>query len=173
MLRIKSTTPNPHACQKHTPRMSLKRGVMTKYPGEKGNRDRNYAMVTMEYKLIIWQPNPHLQKPYNPFAFVFVLFVLLHCSCVQELITANCRRQNGEFHSNPVCTDPFRNFPTLGVGVVSKHFQRAPNPPEFAQPRLSSAKWHTLNTPKFVASHLGNTSHIGTNTPKFVPSRWG
>ena len=56
--------------------------------------------------------------------------------------------------------------------------QQAPNPPEFAQPRLSGAKemkakWHRTNTPKCVASHLGNTSNIGTNTPKFVPSRWG
>ena len=42
---------------------------------------------------------------------------------------------------------------------------------EFAQPRLSRAKWRRSNTPKFVASHLGNTRHIGTNTPKFVPSR--
>ena len=43
------------------------------------------------------------------------------------------------------------------------------NPPEFAQPRLSRAKWHRSNTAKFVASHLGKTSHIGTNTPTFVP----
>ena len=51
--------------------------------------------------------------------------------------------------------------------------QQAPNPPEFAQPRVSRAKWHRSNTPRFVASRRGNTSHIGTNTPKFVPSRWG
>ena len=49
---------------------------------------------------------------------------------------------------------------------------RAPNPPEFAQPRLSRAKWHRSNIPKFAASHLGNPGHIGTNTPKFVPPRW-
>ena len=47
--------------------------------------------------------------------------------------------------------------------------QRAPNPPEFAQPHLRRVKWHGSNTPKFVASHLGNTSRTGTNTPKFVP----
>ena len=57
--------------------------------------------------------------------------------------------------------------------MVSSEGQIAPNPPEFAQPRLSGAKRHRSNTPKFVASHLGNTSHIGTNTPKFVPSCWG
>ena len=30
--------------------------------------------------------------------------------------------------------------------------QRAPYPPEFAQPRLSRAKWRRSNTPKFVTS---------------------
>ena len=58
-------------------------------------------------------------------------------------------------------------------GKESSH-QRAPNPPEFAQPRLSRGEMTRIkHTPKFVASHLGNTSHVGTNTPKFVPSRWG
>ena len=59
------------------------------------------------------------------------------------------------------------------MAIMQEKSQRAPNPPEFAQPRLSRAKSHRSNTPKFVASHLCNTSHIGANTPKFVPSRSG
>ena len=57
---------------------------------------------------------------------------------------------------------------TMHHGTFS---QRAPNPPAFAQPRLSRSKWHrSTNTPKVVASHRSKTSHAGTNTPKFVPS---
>ena len=40
--------------------------------------------------------------------------------------------------------------------AIALCFQQAPNPPEFAQPRLSRAEWHRSKTPKFVASHLGN-----------------
>ena len=39
-------------------------------------------------------------------------------------------------------------------------FQRAPNPPEFAQPCLSRSKWHRSNTPEFAPSRRGNTSNI-------------
>ena len=59
-------------------------------------------------------------------------------------------------------------FPCHVTTIIISKLQK--EPPEFVQPRLSSAKWHRSNTPKFVASHLGNTSHVGTNTPKFVPS---
>ena len=37
----------------------------------------------------------------------------------------------------------------------STELQRAPNPPEFAQPSLSRAKQHRSKTPKFVASCSG------------------
>ena len=43
--------------------------------------------------------------------------------------------------------------------------QRAPNSPEFAQPRLSRAKWHRSNTPRFVAKcqpHRNKHTHICT-----------
>ena len=62
--------------------------------------------------------------------------------------------------------------------------QRAPNPPEFAQPRLSRVKARSSPTRghKFgcVCSYMAGhedagvvTGHIGTNTPKFVRPRWG
>ena len=62
--------------------------------------------------------------------------------------------------------------------------QRAPNPPEFAQPRLSgvNARSSLARGYKFwVCLFLYGrhedagvvTGHIGTNTPKFVPPRWG
>ena len=64
--------------------------------------------------------------------------------------------------------------------------QRAPNPPEFAQPRLSRVK--RLSSPargykfgcvcSYMAGHyhedaVAMTGHVGTNTPKFVPPGWG
>ena len=49
--------------------------------------------------------------------------------------------------------------------------QRAPNPPEFAQPRLNSSTWHRPSTPKFAPSHRGSTSYTGTNAPELIPSR--
>ena len=62
--------------------------------------------------------------------------------------------------------------------------QRAPNPPEFAQPRLSRVK--ARSSPArgykfecvcyYMAGHEDAgvvTGHIGTNTPKFVLPRWG
>ena len=57
------------------------------------------------------------------------------------------------------------------VPIFHSEPQQAPNPPQFAQPRLSRSKWHRSNTPKFVASRRGNTSHTGGNTAKFIPSR--
>ena len=50
-----------------------------------------------------------------------------------------------------VSTGPYR--------IIRNLVQRAPNPPEFAQPRLSRSKWHRSNTPRFVVSHRGKTSH--------------
>ena len=63
-------------------------------------------------------------------------------------------------------------------------FQRAPNPPEFAQPRLSRVKARSSPARGYkfgcVCSYMAGhedagvvTGHIGTNTPKFVPPRWG
>ena len=63
-----------------------------------------------------------------------------------------------------------------------KKSQRAPNPPEVAQPRLSrvKARFSPVREYKFgcVCSYMAGhypgiimTGHIGTNTPKFV--RWG
>ena len=62
--------------------------------------------------------------------------------------------------------------------------QRAPNPPEFAQPRLSRVKARLSPARgykfgcvcSFMAGHhpcIVMTGHIGTNAPKFVPPRWG
>ena len=62
--------------------------------------------------------------------------------------------------------------------------QRAPNPPEFAQPRLSRVKRRSSPARGYkfgcVCSYMAGhedagvmTGHIGTNTPKFVPPRWG
>ena len=62
--------------------------------------------------------------------------------------------------------------------------QRAPNPPDFAQPRLSRvkarsspARGHKFGCVcSYMAGHYPGilmTGHIGTNTPKFVPPRWG
>ena len=63
-------------------------------------------------------------------------------------------------------------------------YQRAPNPPEFAQPRLSRVKRQSSPARgykfgcvcSYMASHKDAgtmTGHIGTNTPKFVHPRWG
>ena len=60
-------------------------------------------------------------------------------------------------------------LPFMILSNPKANCQQGPNPPEFAQPRLSRSKRHRSNTPKFVASRRGNTSHLGTNTPKFVP----
>ena len=49
------------------------------------------------------------------------------------------------------------------VAPIEFH-QRAPNPPEFAQPvwvRRNHRKWHRSNTPQFVASHLRNDCPCG------------
>ena len=66
-----------------------------------------------------------------------------------------------------------------------KHLsQRAPNPPEFAEPRLSRVKAQSSPARGYkfgcVCSYMVGhedagvvTDHIGTNTPKFVPPRWG
>ena len=62
--------------------------------------------------------------------------------------------------------------------------QGAPNPPEFAQPRLSRVKARSSpargykfgRACSYMAGHYPGifvTCHIGTNTPKFVPLRWG
>ena len=62
--------------------------------------------------------------------------------------------------------------------------QRAPYPPEFAQPRLSRVKRRSSPARgykfgcvcSYMAGHYPGilmTFHIGTNTPKFVPPRWG
>ena len=66
-------------------------------------------------------------------------------------------------------------------GIV---YQRAPNPPEFAQVRLSRVKARSTPARGYkvgcVCSYMDGhcpgilmTDHIGTNTPKFVPPRWG
>ena len=62
--------------------------------------------------------------------------------------------------------------------------QRAPNPPEFAQLRLSSVKARSSPARGYkfgcVCSYMAGhedagvvTGQRGTNTPKFVPPRWG
>ena len=62
--------------------------------------------------------------------------------------------------------------------------QRAPNPPKFAQPRLSRVKARPSPARGYksgcVCSYMAGhedigvvTGHIGTNTPKFVPPRRG
>ena len=62
--------------------------------------------------------------------------------------------------------------------------QRAPNPPESAQPRLSRVKRRSSPARGYkfgcVCSYMAGhkdaevmTGHIGTNAPKFVPPRWG
>ena len=68
-------------------------------------------------------------------------------------------------------------------GISSVICQRAPNPPESAQPRLSRVKRRSSPAGckfgcvcSYIAGHEDAgvvTSHIGTNTPKFVPPRWG
>ena len=69
-------------------------------------------------------------------------------------------------------------------GVPSRTGQRAPNPHEFAQPRLSRVKRRSSPARgykfgcvcSYMAGHYPGilmTGHIGTNTPKFVPPRWG
>ena len=68
--------------------------------------------------------------------------------------------------------------------MVYKVFQRAPSPPEFAQPCLSRVKARSSPARGYkfgcVCSYMAGhgdarvvTGHIGTNTPKFVPPRWG
>ena len=63
-------------------------------------------------------------------------------------------------------------------------FQRAPNPPKFAQPRLSRVKGRSSSARGYkfgsVCSYMAGhedvgvmTGQRGTNTPKFVPPRWG
>ena len=83
---------------------------------------------------------------------------------------------------------PFETRETNLVRAVScescRDYQRAPNPPEFAQPRLSRAKGRSSPARgykfgcvcSYMASHEDAevmTGHIGTNTPNFVPPRWG
>ena len=62
--------------------------------------------------------------------------------------------------------------------------QRAPNPPKFAQPRLSRVKVRSSPARGYkfgcVCSYMAGhypailmTGHKGTNTPKFVPPCWG
>ena len=94
------------------------------------------------------------------------------------------------FAGNPgwkFCWKIFRRF--LDLQKRSKNFgkvadQRAPNPPEFAQPRLSRVKARSSPTKGYkfgcVCSYIAGhedarvvTGDIGTNTPKLVPSRWG
>ena len=69
-------------------------------------------------------------------------------------------------------------FPSLFI-----FYQRVPNPPEFAQPRLSRVKARSSPARgykfgcvcSYMAGHYPGilmTSHIGTNTPKCVPPRW-
>ena len=68
--------------------------------------------------------------------------------------------------------------------ILFEKFQRAPNPPEFAQPSLSRVKRRSSPARGYkfgcVCSNMAGhedagvmTGHIGTNTPKFVPPRWG
>ena len=63
-------------------------------------------------------------------------------------------------------------------------FQRAPNPTEFAQPRLSRVKARSSPARgyklgcvcSYMAGHYPGilmTGHVGTNTPKFAPPRGG
>ena len=62
--------------------------------------------------------------------------------------------------------------------------QRAPNPPEITQPRLSRVKWRSSPARGYkfgcVCSYMAGhedvgvmAGHIGTNALKFVPPRWG
>ena len=73
---------------------------------------------------------------------------------------------------------PWANFLTDNDSKYTD--QRAPNPPEFAQPRLSQvqARWSPARGYTFgcVCSYMAGhedcevvTGHIRTNTPKFVP----
>ena len=68
--------------------------------------------------------------------------------------------------------------------TIPPSLQRAPNPPEFAQPRLSRVQGRSSPARGYkfgcVCSYMAcltqtwdDTGHVGTNTPKFVPSRWG
>ena len=64
------------------------------------------------------------------------------------------------------------------------YYQRAPNPPELAQPRLSRVKRRSSPARRYkfvcVCSYRAGdedagvvTGHVRTNTPKFLPPRWG
>ena len=72
-------------------------------------------------------------------------------------------------------------FPLI---VLPLELQRAPNAPEFVQPRLSRVKRRSSPARgykfgcvcSYMAGHYPGilmTGHIGTNTPKFIPPRWG
>ena len=96
----------------------------------------------------------------------------------------------------PACTFMHNSFAICGLTYFcrplwqgecsqkSAKAQRAPNTPEFAQPRLSRVKGRSSPARgyksgcvcSYMAGHYPGilmTCHIGTNTPKFVPPRWG
>ena len=71
----------------------------------------------------------------------------------------------------------------FGTIFLKHQDQRATNPPEFAQPRLSRVKGPSSPAREYkfgcVCSYIAThylrilvTGDIGTNTPKFVPPRW-
>ena len=85
--------------------------------------------------------------------------------------------QNGPFWSK------YRGH-SLSKVPSPEESQRAPNPPEFAQPRLSRVKARSSAARGYkfgcvcscMAGHYPGifmAGHIGTNTPKFVLPRWG
>ena len=100
----------------------------------------------------------------------------LNRSCMHQMqkfilrFSCGSRKFSQGFDAKLIIATGARATPIIEISPPHKT-QRAPNPPEFAQPRLSGAKRHGSNTPRFVASPLGNTSHLGTNAPKFVPSQ--
>ena len=81
-------------------------------------------------------------------------------------------------------TSSFHPFIATQAPSQNPLFQRAPNPPEFAQPGLirvkvqsSAARGYKFGCVcSYTAGHYPGillTGRIGTNTPKFVPPRWG
>ena len=104
------------------------------------------------------------------------------CHVVTQMGAAFCKNSKG-FCEFSVFSRKKKKT-ELGSRIGLCLVQRAPNPPEFAHPRLSRVKaWSSPARGykfgcgfSYMAGHYPGilmTGHVGTNTPKFVPPCWG